>query len=136
MAYELSAMHPFPTGHPRVMASPFQNFPHIRIVIDCTEVYTKRPSGLEAQKQLFSSYHNTVKFLLGISLSGAVLFVSRAWGGRASNKKITLKSGLLQQLSPGQDVMHMADRSLTLSDDLKSNGKSLIIPAFLSKDRT
>ena len=62
------------------MASSFQRFPHTRIVSDCTEIFTKRPSGLQARKQSFSSYKhdNTAKFLVGISPSGAVLFVSEA----------------------------------------------------------
>ena len=136
LAYELSGMHVFPTSHTRVMASSFQRFPHTRIVIDCTEIFTKRPSGLQARKQLFSSYnhHNTAKFLVGISPSGAVLFVSEAYGGRAIDKKITLQSGLLQKLSRGQDVM--ADRGFTIEKELEENGNGLIIPTCVGAHRT
>ena len=81
LAYELRALHKVPAANPRVLIKAFTKFPHTRVVIDCTEVFCKRPSGLTARKQLFSKYkhHNTFKFLLGIS--------SNMWGGRASDKK-------------------------------------------------
>ena len=60
-------------------ASSFKNFPRTRMIIDCTEVYTERPSGLKARQQLFSNYkhHNTIKFLVGTSPNGSVVYVSR-----------------------------------------------------------
>ena len=63
-------------------------FPHTRIIIDCSEVFCKRPSGLQARKQLFLNYkhHTTVEFLVGISPSGVMSYVSDMWGGRASDK--------------------------------------------------
>ena len=89
LAYELRALHKVPAAHPRVLIKAFTKFPHTRVVIDCTEVFCKRPSALTACKQLFSNYkhHNTFKFLVGISPSGSVLYISNMWGGCASDKK-------------------------------------------------
>eukprot|EP00117_Sycon_ciliatum_P003152 scpid97709/ scgid8066/ len=136
LAYELAALHPFPETHPRVMATSFKRYPNTRIIIDCTEIFTRRPSGLQTRKQLFSSYkhHNTLKFLVGISPSGAVLFISKAWGGRASDKKITLNSGLMKLLKPGQVVM--ADRGFLVAEELKNIDVELIMPSFLGAKRT
>lgn len=50
-------------------ASFFSSFENVRIVLDCTEVFSQTPDNLDAHKQLHSNYkhHSTVKFLVGIS---------------------------------------------------------------------
>ena len=52
-------------------------------IIDCTEVFIQRPTCLTARAQTYSNYkgHNTVKFLVGITPTGAVSFISKCWGG-------------------------------------------------------
>ena len=135
LALELQALHQVPSTKPRVLIKAFMKFAHTRIVIDCSEVFCKRPSGLHARKQLFSNYkhHTTAKFLVGISPSGAILYISNKWGGRASDKKITLECGLVDQLKPGQDVV--ADRGLTVEAELLEKGIRLHIPNFLGSNR-
>ena len=134
--YELMAIHKFPSTRPRLFIKAFAQFPHTRVIIDCTEVFTKRPSGLGIRKQLFSTYkhHNTVKFLVGISPSGAILYVSGMWGGRASDQMITRQCGLLDSLGVGQDVM--ADRGFDLEVDLQARGIRLFMPSFVGSHRT
>ena len=134
--YELGRLHSFPTGHPRCYVPAFSRFPLTRIVVDCTEVYTKRPSGLMNRKQLFSSYkhHNTVKFLVGVAASGAVIFVSNMWGGRASDQQITRECGLLNLLQPGHHVM--ADRGFTVAEELADRGVTLHVPSFRGSHRS
>ena len=135
LAFELQAMHEDPLTNPRVLIKSFMKFQHTRIVIDCSEIFDKRPSGLHARKQLFPNYehHTTAKFLVGISPSGANLYISDMWGGRASDNKITLECGLLDQLKPGQDVM--ADRGFTVEAELQEKGIRLHILSFLGSDR-
>ena len=77
------------------------------IIIDCFEIYIDRPSNLLARAQTYSHYkrHNTVKVLIGITPQGSVCFVSKAWGGRASDKYLTEHCGMLKNLKPGDLVM-------------------------------
>ena len=63
-------------------------------IIDCTEVFIERPFNLNARAQAFSIYksRNTIKYLVGITPSDAVSFLSAGWGERASDKETTLNS--------------------------------------------
>jgi len=74
-----------------------EKFPSTRIVIDCTEVFCEMPSSLLLNSELFSSYKNhvTLKGLVGISPSGAIIFVSQLYTGSISDRQIVLRSGLL-----------------------------------------
>src|ERR1043165_4585953 len=94
----------------------FQNFDNVRIVLDCTEVFSQTPGSLSAHRHMHSNYkhHSTVKFLVGMSPSGAIIYISSMWGGRASDKKITSESEqLLMSLKPGDKVM--VDRGFTIA---------------------
>jgi len=79
-------------------------------ITDCSEVFIQRVTSYVSET--FSSYksHNTAKFLIAISPTGVVIFVSKCWGGRTSDKLITTKSGFLDKLTYG-DVP--ADRGFT-----------------------
>lgn len=56
-----------------------------------------------------------------MSPTGAVVFLSKCWGGRASDKEITFELGFLNKLSPA-DVI--------LADMEFIKGAKLIVPAF------
>lgn len=100
------------------------------VIIDCFEVFINRPSNLYARAQTFSSYkhHNTVKILIGISPQGSISFVSKAWGGRTSDKFLTENCGLMKKLIPGDLVL--ADRGFTIQESLMFHRAQLAIPAF------
>ncbi|KAG1925588.1 NLR family CARD domain-containing protein 3-like [Pimephales promelas] len=59
--------------------------------------------------------------------NGFVMFVSKLFGGRASDTFITRNSGLISHLLPGDQVL--ADRGFTITDVLPP-GVTLAIPAF------
>ncbi|PFX14832.1 hypothetical protein AWC38_SpisGene17387 [Stylophora pistillata] len=100
------------------------------VIIDCFEVFIDRPSNLLARAQTFSSYkhHNTIKVLIGITPQGTISFVSKAWGGRTSDKFLTENCGIMEKLLPGDLVM--ADRGFTIHEFLVCKQAELAIPAF------
>jgi len=75
-------------------------------------------SDLLAQAKPFSNYkhHNTVKVLIGITPQATILFISKAWGGRTSDKFLTDNYGILDKLLPGDLVL--ADRGFTIQESL------------------
>ena len=99
-------------------------------IIDCTEIYIERPLNINARAQTFSNCksHNTIKYLIGITPAGAVSFLSAGWGGRASDKEITLKSGFPDKLSQGDCVL--ADRGFLVEEEQSTREAVLRIPAF------
>lgn len=114
----------------------FNDFSNVKIVIDCTELFSETPSSLNAHKQFHSNYkhHSTVKFLVGMNCGGAITYISSMFGGRSSDKYITsCSSDLINELLPGEKVM--ADRGFTIEENLPS-GVKLIIPGFKHKDKT
>lgn len=110
-----------------------QRLGHDRLVciIDCFEIYMEHPSRPLANSQCWSSYkhHETLKVLISITPTGCISFVSRAYGGRASDKFVTEDSGFIDKLQPGDVVM--ADRGFTMSSGIKlATGAILITPTF------
>lgn len=85
----------------------FEKFSDTTIVLDCTEVFIQSPSSLENKSLTYSNYksHDTFKALVGVSMTGAVVFVSRLWPGSTSDVEITRKSGLFKELNKGDAEM-------------------------------
>ena len=108
-------------------------FPRLTNIIDCFEIFIENPKKLKARAQCYSNYkkHTTVKFLVGCNPLGAVVFLSRAWGGRVSDVEITRQSGYISRKYhlPGDQIL--ADRGFTLKEDLATEcSAELILPAF------
>ena len=98
---------------------------------------TQRSSNLQARKEFYSNYkgRDTVKFMVGLSPMLTTNYVSKGYGGRASDKLMTLESQeLLNALPPGSSVM--SDRGFNVGEELKALGVDLIIPDFKGRDRT
>lgn len=102
----------------------------VAVIIDCFEIFTERPSNVKACAQMFSSYkHNhTMKYLIGITPKGAICFLSKGWGGRTSDKHITLNSGFLDELLPGDIVL--ADRGFDIKENVGMLCAEVKLPAF------
>ena len=103
-------------------------FQSLRCTIDCTEFHIGRPRNLNLQALTWSNYkkHNTLKVLVGIAPNGMITFLSKAWGGRASDNYITKTSGFLDLIEPGDLIM--ADRGFTIREDLMLRNATLYIP--------
>ena len=100
----------------------------VRVIIDCSEIFIERPKSLESQAQTWSDYksHNTLKFLIGISPTGYITFLSDCYGGRASDKFICQDSAFYEHLDMYDEVM--ADRGFTIKEELYLNFCTLTIP--------
>ena len=107
-------------------------YPRARCIIDCSEVFTERPTSFQARAKTYSNYkkHNTVKFLIATTVtpSGTISFISQCWGGRVSDKYITQHSDFLHRIEPGDLVL--ADRGFNIAEDLALYGAKLEIPSF------
>ena len=103
----------------------------VTTIIDCFELFIKKPSSLLAKSCTWSQYkhYNTAKYLIAISPQGVITFISKGWGGRVSDKYITENSLFLKNiLLPGDLVL--ADRSFNIAESLGAHGATLHIPAF------
>jgi hypothetical protein len=117
------------------MPESFKRFPNTRVILDCTEFFIETPSSFVNQSVTYSSYksHNTFKLLVGSSPTGAVTFLSKLWGGNASDKHIVKESGLLNLLEKGDSVM--ADKGFNMKDLLEPLVVTLNMPPMRDSNR-
>ena len=104
----------------------------VRVIVDCTEIRSERPSDFDVQCATYSSYKgcNTHKALVGISPSGVPTFISQLYEGSISDNDITNKTKLRDLFEPG-DAM-MADHGWTCANWLARKGVRLVSPHFLN----
>ena len=100
----------------------------LRCIIDCSEVYIERRKSLDFQASTLSDYkkHNAFKFLIGISPTGYIMFLSDCYGGRLTDQFICQNSGFYNNLEYGDEIM--ADRGFQIQEDLLHHYCSLNIP--------
>ena len=67
--------------------------------------------------------------MLCITPAGTISFISKSYGGTASNRFITETCGIVEKLQFGDNLM--ADKGFSISDLLVSKGSRLVIPPFL-----
>ena len=105
-----------------------RQYPYLRAIIDCTEIYIERPRDLLMQSHTWSDYKksNTAKILVAITLRGAFSFVSEAFGGRATDKYIVYNSGFLDLIEPYDQIM--ADNGFAIQADLLMKNAELVKP--------
>lgn len=109
-----------------------EHFSNTTCVIDCSETVLQKAKNLDSRSASYSHYaNNTVKYLVAISPSGIIMFISDAYGGKCSDRYITQNSGFLDYLRAGEEVM--GDRGFTVRDLLEERRVNLIIPAFTRK---
>nr|XP_022308967.1 uncharacterized protein LOC111114789 [Crassostrea virginica]XP_022310818.1 uncharacterized protein LOC111116122 [Crassostrea virginica] len=110
-----------------------EKFPRLTSIIDCFEIFIEAPKNLLARAQCYSSYkrHTTIKCFISCNPHGAINFLSKCWGGRASDAEIVRNSGFISSLYhlPGDQIL--ADRGFTLADDFAALcSAELITPSF------
>lgn len=108
-------------------------YPRLTSIIDCFEIFIDQSRNLEARAQTWSNYkhHNTIKVFIACTPTGAISYLSLAWGGRVSDVELVRQSGFISSNLhlPGDQIL--ADRGFTLQDDFAVQcSAELIIPAF------
>ncbi|CAC5412038.1 unnamed protein product [Mytilus coruscus] len=113
-----------------------ENYPRTTCIIDCAETFIQRQTNLRSRCETYSNFksHDTAKYFEGISPHGQIMFISKACGGRASDKFIVEKSGFMNYLLPGDEIM--ADRGFTIDDLLFPLRVKLNIQAFTKQNKT
>ncbi|XP_062617077.1 uncharacterized protein LOC134278804 [Saccostrea cucullata] len=127
-----------------------KKFPNTRVILDATELPINKPSNVNAQSITWSAYKhkNTLKTMIGCTPRGAVSFISKAYGGSASDRQIIENSDLLnpdlKMFEKGDSIM--ADRGIMVQDLFASQdvyvntptmlkGKSQLDPEEVIRDR-
>ena len=105
-----------------------KHHPKIHCVIDCSEVFIERPKAVDIQAAAWSDYkkHNTVKFLIGISPTGFITFLSDCYSGRASDQFLCKDIGFYELLDPYDEIM--ADRGFQIREELLLRFCTLTVP--------
>jgi len=111
--------------------SRFSKLPDLRCFIDCTEIFIETPKDPDVQNATWSNYkhHNTAKFLIGVAPNSAITFVSSMYGGRTSDKEITIDSGFLDKCEPFD--MIQADKGFNIREECHARLLTLHVPPGL-----
>jgi hypothetical protein len=137
LAKELQGLIHWPNAEELSLCYPdcFKRWENVVAIIDCFEIPTEKPSHVEANSQIFSSYKNrpTVKFLLACTPGGSVSFISPAAGGNMSDVQIFRACNLADKFKAGEACM--ADKGFLIKGDLAERGVRLIIPPFVRKGK-
>lgn len=83
------------------------DYSQCRVIIDSTEFVVQQPATVEQRVQFYSHYKKgyRIKIVIGCLPSGLICLVSKSHGGRATDAQITISSGLLDLLEPGDVVL-------------------------------
>lgn len=109
----------------------FEEFKDTQIVLDCTEIYTQIPKCLCCRIRFYSHYKGaqTVKFMTGVSPAGLITFISKPYGGRASDKIIFENSNLIDKLEENSSIM--VDKGFLIDSICAEHNIKLYRPPFL-----
>ena len=113
----------------------FKRWDNLVGIIDGFEVFTDRPSHVENNTLIFSSYknHATVKFLISCTPGGTINFISEPAGGNMSDVELFKISNILSKCQPGDSLM--ADKGFRLNAFCLREGVRLYIPEFTKKGK-
>ena len=81
----------------KTLPNRFKSMPDIHSILDGIEVFIEIPKNLDLQQITWSAYkhHNTAKLLVCVAPSSSITFISKAYGGSISDKKLTNRSEYL-----------------------------------------
>ena len=145
MAECLKSMIFFPDSD-TIKATTLSRFKHLKnthSIIDCSEIFIETPKSHSLQSATWSDYkhHNTLKFLIAVAPNSNIIYVSEAYCGKISDKKLTQDCGYLDNVPPYMRVI--ADKGFNIADDCAARHIFLSVPPgkrgaaqFMPKDVT
>lgn len=109
----------------------FKEFNSTRVVLDCTEIPIESFSCQNCRDTTYSHYKgsHTAKFLIGVTPSGLISYLSKGYGGRSSDNTIFSKSKLLDKMEEGDSIM--VDKGFLIQKFCDEAGVKLLRPPFL-----
>ena len=107
----------------------FENKRNVVAIIDCSEIFIETPKNLELQSTTWSEYkhHNTMKFLISVTPSSFINYVSEAYTGRISDKALTNDCNFLDLVPPYSSIM--ADKGFNLFAECAARRINFIVPS-------
>ena len=101
------------------------------VLLIAQKIFQKNQASLKLSPKLTRHINQEIhgKKLLCITPAGTISFISKSYGGTASNRFITETCGIVEKLQFGDNLM--ADKGFSISDLLVSKGSRLVIPPFL-----
>ena len=113
----------------------FEDFMNVRVVHDCTEIFIQNLKNLCCQIVTYSHYKGgkTIKFMTGVTPAGNISFISKAYGGRVSDKAIFEQINLIHFLELGDRIM--VDSGFLIDEIYSSYNVQCIRPPFM-KNKT
>ena len=109
-----------------------EKYPTARVIIDATKIKIEMPSSLMLHFQTYFNYKstNTLKGLVGISLSGSVTFLSQLYTGNISDCELIERCGILNlPFAPNDSIM--TDKGFDIQHLLDPINVKINIPPFL-----
>ncbi|XP_064475727.1 uncharacterized protein LOC135389622 [Ornithodoros turicata] len=107
------------------------HYPDCTMIVDCTEVKTEVPPEIRQTHNLYSTYKSgyTLKFLVAIAPNGMTIFKSEAFGGHSSDADISIRSGFLNLVGPGDVIL--ADKGFPgIRASVTDKDAVLVMPPF------
>lgn len=100
-------------------------------IVDCVEFFTEKPHFMDSAAEMWSEYkhHYTTKMLISITPQCFIEFISKLYGGRATDIFITTNCGFFDVLIPDDFVL--ADKGFQMSDQFEMYNSHLELPAFV-----
>ena len=113
---------------PATMPKRFDSLRNTHSIIDCSEIFLETPKNHILQSVTWSEYkhHNTLKFLVAVAPNSNIIYVSEAYAGKISDKKLTIDSGYLDNVSAYMRVL--ADKGFNIADEGTARHVFLSVP--------
>jgi hypothetical protein len=114
----------------------FKEYNNVRGIFDCMEIPVQKPKCRCYRIKTYSHYRgrNTLKFTTCVSPGGLLTFISKGYGGRASDKCIFEQSGVINKCEPYIDAI-MVDKGFLVDKLCARHIIKIERPFFLRKKK-